>query len=194
MQLGLALLRAIVGGLFMGHGLQKLTGRFGGHGLEGTGRFFEDSLNLRPGKAHAAAAGAAETGGGALIAGGLATPLGGALLSATMITAIRKVHAPKGPWNSDGGYEYNLVLLAVVFALGDIGPGRLSLDAALGRERRGLQWALAQLAAGAIGSTIAIAIGERGAVAPSEAAAGGGAGGSAAANGTVEEMAGKGTG
>jgi putative oxidoreductase len=190
MQFGLALLRIIVGGLFMGHGLQKLAGWFGGYGLEGTGQFFEDSLNLRPGKAHAAAAGAAEAGGGALLAAGLDTPVGAAMLSGTMITAIRKVHAPKGPWNSDGGYEYNLVLLAIVFALSDVGPGKLSLDAAIGREHKGLPWALGQLAAGAIGSTIAIAVGERGtstaaASTPGEA----GTSETSASNGTVTEMA-----
>jgi putative oxidoreductase len=194
MQFGLALLRIIVGGLFMGHGLQKLAGWFGGYGLEGTGQFFESSLNLRPGKAHAAAAGVAEAGGGALLAAGLDTPLGAAALSGTMITAIRKVHAPKGPWNSDGGYEYNLVLLAIVFALSDIGPGKLSLDAALGRERKGLHWALGQLAAGAIGSTIGIAIGERGASTASGDTPGeGGTGETSASNGTVTEMADAGT-
>jgi putative oxidoreductase len=194
MQFGLALLRIIVGGLFMGHGLQKLAGWFGGYGLEGTGQFFESSLNLRPGKAHAAAAGAAEAGGGALLAAGLDTPLGAAALSGTMITAIRKVHAPKGPWNSDGGYEYNLVLLAIVFALSDIGPGKLSLDAALGRERKGLHWALGQLAVGAIGSTIAIAVGERGSpTVAGDTPAEGGAGETSASNGTVTEMADAGT-
>ena len=189
MQFGLALLRAVVGGLFMGHGLQKLKGWFGGSGLETTGQFFEGSLNLRPGKAHAAAAGAAEAGGGALIAAGLATPFGASVLSATMITAIRKVHAPRGPWVSDGGYEYNLVLLAIVFAISDAGPGKLSLDAALGRERRGLHWAIAQLAAGAIGSTVAIALGERGAPATPDPADGEGAAESAASNGTVGQTA-----
>jgi putative oxidoreductase len=189
MQFGLAVLRFVVGGLFMGHGLQKLAGWFGGFGLEGTGQFFEESLNMRPGKAHAAAAGAAETGGGALIAAGLATPVGASLLSGTMITAIRKVHASKGPWVSDGGYEYNLVLLAIVFALSDAGPGRLSLDAALGRERKGLHWALAQLAAGALGSAAAIAIGASQKASGSEAAATADAGESSGANGTVSEMA-----
>jgi putative oxidoreductase len=189
MQFGLAVLRFVVGGLFMGHGLQKLAGWFGGFGLEGTGQFFEESLNMRPGKAHAAAAGAAETGGGALIAAGLATPVGASLLSGTMITAIRKVHGSKGPWVSDGGYEYNLVLLAIVFALSDAGPGRLSLDAALGRERKGLHWALAQLAAGALGSAAAIAIGASQKASGSEAAATAGAGESSGANSTVSEMA-----
>jgi putative oxidoreductase len=167
MQLGLALLRFVVGGLFMGHGLQKLAGWFGGGGLKATGEAFE-SMDLRPGVAHAAAAGAAETGGGALIAAGLATPLGASLLSGTMITAIRKVHAANGPWASKGGYEYNVVLMAVVFALADVGPGRLSLDQARGRRRAGLGWALGQLAAGALGSAAAIAIGSRGSQATAE--------------------------
>src|SRR6202035_4324167 len=100
----------------MGHGLQKLAGWFRGHGLEGTGAAFE-SMGLRPGKVHAAGAGVSETLGGALIAAGLLTPVGASLVSGTMITAIRKVHAPKGPWAAEGGYEYNLVLLAVVFAI-----------------------------------------------------------------------------
>ncbi len=160
MQLGLALLRLVVGGLFMGHGLQKLAGWFGGPGLRKTGETFE-SLELRPGLAHAGLAGTAEAGGGALLAAGLATPLGAAALSGTMITAIRKVHASRGVWVTEGGFEYNLVLLAIVFAVTDIGPGRLSLDAALGREHSGLHWALLQLAAGAAGSAAAIELGRR---------------------------------
>jgi putative oxidoreductase len=159
-KLGLALLRMIVGGLFVGHGLQKLAGRFGGNGLQATGEAFE-GMGMRPGPAHAGAAGAAETAGGAMLAAGLFTPAASGLLSAVMLTAIRKVHGPKGPWVTDGGYEYNLVLLATVFALTDIGPGPLSLDALIGSRRSGLPWALAQLAAGAAGSAAAIELGAR---------------------------------
>jgi putative oxidoreductase len=189
MQFGLAVLRALVGGLFMGHGLQKLTGWFGGGGLQATGEAFE-SMRLKPGIAHAAAAGAAETGGGALIAAGLATPVGATLLSGTMITAIRKVHAPKGVWATNGGYEYNLVLMGAVFALADVGPGRLSLDALRGRERTGLKWALAQLAAGAVGSAAAVAIGERlHAASEQQASWQAPEEGSTASNGSVSEVA-----
>jgi putative oxidoreductase len=160
MQLGLALLRTLVGGLFMGHGLQKLAGMFGGHGLEGTGESFE-AMDLRPGKAHAAGAGASETAGGALLAAGLLTPLGASMISGTMLTAIRKVHGSKGPWLSNGGYEYNLVLLAAVFLLAEEGPGSLALDDAFGTRRAGAGWALAQLAAAAIGSSAVVALGAR---------------------------------
>jgi putative oxidoreductase len=160
MKIGLAALRVVVGGLFMGHGLQKLTGWFRGHGLQATGEAFE-SMGLRPGRVHAAGAGVSETVGGALIAAGLLTPIGASLLSGTMITAIRKVHAPKGPWAAEGGYEYNLVLLATVFVITDVGPGEWSLDEALGIRWSGPGWALAQLTAGAIGSSVTLAIAER---------------------------------
>jgi putative oxidoreductase len=160
MKLGIALARLIVGGLFLGHGLQKLAGWFGGYGLEATGNAFE-SMDLRPGKLNAAAAGASEAGGGAMLAAGFLTPLAGSLLSGTMITAIRKVHAPKGLWVAEGGYEYNLVMLAAVFAIVDVGPGALSLDEALGLRLEGPGWAIAQLAAGAIGSTLVISMGAR---------------------------------
>src|SRR5437660_9216473 len=155
--LGLAVLRAVVGGLFVGHGLQKLAGWFEGHGLQGTGESFE-SMGLRPGRLHAGAAGVGETVGGALIAVGLLTPLAASLLSGSMVTAIRKVHAPNGPWVTKGGYEYNLVLLADVFAITDLGPGRSSLDEKLGIRRSGPGWALAELAAGAVGSSAALAL------------------------------------
>jgi putative oxidoreductase len=160
MKLGTALLRMTVGGLFIGHGTQKLFGWFGGHGIEGTGAFFEQ-LGLRPGRQNAIAAGAAEAGGGTLLALGLFTPLASALLTGTMATAVRLVHFKKGPWVSDGGYEYNLVLLGAAFALTDAGPGAWSLDAARGRERWGAGWALAQLAAGLAGSTLAIEASQR---------------------------------
>src|SRR5690348_10539195 len=97
MSFGIAILRAVVGGLFIGHGLQKLLGKFGGHGLDGTAGFFE-SLGLRPGKVHATAAGAAEAGGGALLLAGAATPVGAAAVTGVMTVAIKTVHAPKGPW------------------------------------------------------------------------------------------------
>jgi putative oxidoreductase len=136
-------LRTIVGVLFAGHGLQKLFGWFGGGGIDGTAQMFEQ-IGLRPGRRHAIAAGTAEAGGGALLATGLANPLAAAVLTATMLTAIRRVHFKNGPWVTNGGYEYNLVLIAAVLALA---PPR-------GEDRVGGEWAwsLGALAAGAIGA------------------------------------------
>lgn len=130
MDLGRTALRFVIGPLFVGHGAQKLFGWFGGHGLEGTGAFFEQ-LGLKPGKRQATAAGAAEAAGGALLTLGALTPVAAGLITGTMITAIRKVHAPKGPWATDGGYEYNLTLIAALLALTETGPGRPSVDASV---------------------------------------------------------------
>ena len=154
MELGTTLLRGVVGPLFMGHGAQKLWGRFGGHGLDGTGGFFE-SLGLQPGRRHAKAAGTAEFAGGALLTLGAATPLAATLISSTMMTAIRKVHAKNGPWTTEGGWEYNAVLIAAATALADRGPGAPSVDAALFPRLHGRGWAVASLLAAAAGSALA---------------------------------------
>jgi putative oxidoreductase len=160
MRLGMAVLRVVVGVLMMGHGLQKLAGWFGGHGLEGTGNFFE-AMGLRPGRAQAALAGGAEAGGGGLLALGLLTPVGAAMVTGSMAGAIAKVHASKGPWVSDGGYEYNLVLIAAVFAIAAAGPGPWSLDERLGIARSGSAVGLAELAAGVAGAAAAVSLGNR---------------------------------
>ena len=151
MKIGRLILRVTVGALFFGHGTQKLFGWFGGHGLDSTAQAFE-ALGLRPGRRNAIAAGVAEAGGGALLASGYATPLAASTLTATMITAIETVHAKNGPWLSKGGYEYNVVLIGAVLALVEVGPGALSFDGALGRERSGTGWMLASALTGALGA------------------------------------------
>jgi putative oxidoreductase len=166
MALGRLLLRLTIGGTFFVHGTQKLFGWFGGYGPEGTGQFFE-SLGLRPGRRNAVAAGATETGGGILVALGLATPLAAAGLSAVMITALRTAVWNEGIKPATGEHE---VLLAVgALALTETGPGAPSLDSALGLERSGAAWTLAALAAGAAGSAMAISMGQREPAAPAAA-------------------------
>ncbi len=153
MKLGLTFLRTVIGALFFGHGTQKLFGWFGGYGPEGTGQFFE-SLGLRPGRRHALNAGAAEAGGGTLIALGLFTPAAAAAIIGTMATAIRTVHIKNGPWVTQNGYEYNLALIAIMVALADLGPGDISLDHALGTEVKGPLVALLALAGGVGAATL----------------------------------------
>ncbi|MDH6519488.1 putative oxidoreductase [Streptomyces sp. SAI-208] len=128
--LGLLLLRLGTGGVLAAHGAQKLLGWFGGGGLEGTGQFME-SVGYAPGKASATAAGLAEAGGGTLLALGLATPAAGAAAAGAMAGASA-VHAPNGFFNAGGGYEYAASLGLTAAGLAVTGPGRLSLDHALG--------------------------------------------------------------
>ncbi|MFZ0341568.1 MAG: DoxX family protein [Gaiellaceae bacterium] len=151
MGLGKLMLRATLGGYFVGHGMQKLAGWFGGGGLEGTGKMFEQ-IGLRPGRENALVAGAAEAGGGALLALGLFTPAAVSMLTGVMTNAIRHVHAKNGPWVTDGGVEYPVVILGVLAALADGGPGRLSLDDALGIRLRGPVVTAVAMGAGAAGA------------------------------------------
>src|SRR3954462_12116640 len=105
MDIGRTALRFVIGPLFVGHGTQKLFGWFGGHGLDGTAGFFEN-IGLRPGRRNALIAGVAEALGGALLTLGALTPLAATMISGTMVTAIRKVHGPNGPWVTEQGWEY----------------------------------------------------------------------------------------
>ncbi|PLS02522.1 DoxX family protein [Neobacillus cucumis] len=128
--IGLLIIRLVVGLLFVGHGAQKLFGWFGGYGLKGTGGWFE-SIGMKPGVTMALFAGLAELIGGILFTLGLLTPLAGIMIAGTMIMAIVKVHAANGIWSTSNGYEYNLTLLAVAIGIALIGPGKYALDAFL---------------------------------------------------------------
>jgi len=123
--------RLTIGGYLAAHGSQKLFGKLGGYGIEGTGGFFE-TLGLRPGRHHATAAGAAEFGGGLLTAAGLAYPLGPVAIAATMAVAATTAHRGKGPFAAEGGPELALTNLAAAAALAAAGPGRISIDHLLG--------------------------------------------------------------
>jgi putative oxidoreductase len=155
MNLGLLILRIVVGLLFVGHGAQKLFGVWGGHGLQGTAGFFE-AIGLRPGRFHATAAGLIEFAGGALLALGLLTPFAAAALTAVMTAAVISVHFTKGLWATDGGYEYNLVLASAAFALSAIGAGNWSLDHALSLSDHGVLWAIGALVVGIVGGVGAV--------------------------------------
>ncbi|CAM3795222.1 DoxX family protein [Mesobacillus zeae] len=130
MDLGLLIIRLVVGLLFIGHGAQKLFGWFGGHGLEGTGGWME-SIGMKPGVTMALLAGLSEFIGGILFALGLLTPLAGLMIAGTMVIAISKVHGKNGLWATQNGYEYNLVLLAVAIGIAFSGPGQYAVDAFL---------------------------------------------------------------
>ena len=128
--LGLLLLRVTAGGLLVGHSMQKLTNKFEGHGLAGTGQFME-SLGLQPGQAWATVAALSEA-GGALMALGFLEPLGEIGVISAMAMATGKVHWGKPIWNTSGGAEQPVTYATVALALLLAGPGKLSLDSLLG--------------------------------------------------------------
>lgn len=129
------------------HGAQKLFGWFGGHGLAGTGQFFE-MLGLRPGRLFALAAGFGETGGGLLLALGLLGPVGPAAMLLVMLVATLTVHVRNGFFVTGNGIEMPMLYGMGVLVLAFTGPGDFSLDGVLG-----LLWltddAIARVAIGA---------------------------------------------
>jgi putative oxidoreductase len=125
------ILRLAFGGLLAGHGAQKLFGAFGGHGLQGTGKWFE-SMGYSPGERWALAAGSGEFGGGMLTALGFLHPVGPIATVAPMAVAWGRVHGGKPIWVTSGGGELPATNIAIALALALLGPGKLSVDGIFG--------------------------------------------------------------
>jgi putative oxidoreductase len=157
MEAGLLLIRVVLGAIMVAHGAQKLFGWFGGYGLSGTGSGLE-SMGLRPGRVYAAVNGVAEFGGGTLLVLGLLTPLGAATVAGVMLVAIATVHWTNGFFNTRGGYEFNLLIIATAIALATTGPGEISIDHFAGWTLAGPAWGLGALgiSAAAAGSVLAL--------------------------------------
>ena len=133
MDAGLLIARLIVGLGLAAHGTQKLFGWFGGHGLTGTGGFFE-SLGFRPGVLFALAAGLGELGGGLLTAAGFLGPVGPALITVVMLVAILTVHRANGFFASANGVEMPLMYLTAALPLAFTGARAHSVDALVGLD------------------------------------------------------------
>jgi putative oxidoreductase len=144
MDLGMLILRLVIGGLMVGHGTQKLFGWFGGHGVRGTAGWLE-SMGYRPATPLAVLTGAAEAGGGILLMAGFLTAFGAAAIAGVLFTAIVSVHWSKGLWNSNSGSEFPLALATAALATAFVGSGRYSIDSALGIDFAGTAWGLAAL-------------------------------------------------
>lgn len=157
MDLGLLLLRLVVGAVMAAHGAQKLFGWFGGFGIEGTGGWLE-SMGFRPGALHARVVGLSEFVGGLLLVLGFFTPFAAAAVVGVMVAAIATMHWEKGFFNTSGGYEFNLTLIAASVALAMTGAGAYSLDNAFGLGFGGAAWGLAALALGGLGAALTLAM------------------------------------
>lgn len=124
--LGLAILRVVVGVIFIAHGAPSIFG-----GIE-TMTAFMDSVGI---PAPAVAAWAISLleflGGIALVAGFLVTPVA-LLLTAHMMVGIVTVHAARGFYvlgpNANGGIEFSLLLAAALLMLVFGGPGLAAMD------------------------------------------------------------------
>jgi putative oxidoreductase len=157
MSLGLLLLRLVVGATMFSHGAQKLFGWFGGGGPQGTAGFM-GQLGFRAPLVVAISAGLGEVGGLAFAAG-FVTPLAALGIAVVMINAITLVHWSKGFFNGNGGIEFPLTLLTVAVAVAATGPGRFSVDHALGWDDNlsGAWWGVGVLGAALLISFITLA-------------------------------------
>ncbi len=126
--LALLVLRVTLGVMIAMHGRNHL---FGPGGVEGTARWFA-SLGFRPAKVHALMSGWVELAAGAGLVLGLFNALAAAALIGTMVVAGWAAHRPNGFFIFRDGYEYVLVVAVAALALAVLGPGKFSLDHALG--------------------------------------------------------------
>jgi len=129
--IGLLVLRLVVGLLWCGHGAQKLLGWFGAK-QRGTLEEEFSHFGYHPPLLFGRLAGTTELTGGLLLASGLLTPIGAGLLACVAVQATAAVKWQNGCWIQDDGYEYLAVLAAVGVAFAFVGAGELSLDHALG--------------------------------------------------------------
>ena len=146
--LGLLILRVVVGLSLAAHGWNKF---FGGGRIPGTARWF-DSMGMRPGKVHALLAASMELGTGVMFALGLLTPFAAAGWVGLMFVAFYTVHRPNGFFIVKEGYEYNLVLATVAVAVATTGPGEASLDELIGLRLDGWWGLLTSLGGGLAGA------------------------------------------
>lgn len=162
MSSGLLLLRIAVGSIMAAHGAQKLFGWWGGPGISGTAGMCS-SLAYRAPLLMACGLGVAEFGGGLALATGFLTPLGALAVTVVMLNAIYVIHWPKGFFNGNGGYEFNLLIAASAVALAAIGPGRFSIDRAIGWDDNisGVWWGVGVAGAAILVSFLTLTVGRR---------------------------------
>ncbi len=115
------ILRVVLGTLFVAHGYPKLFKNF-----SGVAGWF-DSIGLKPGKFWALVVGIVEFFGGLLLILGVWVQLVGILLAIQMLVAMWKAKWGKVGLTDQGGWELDLIYLAVALALVFMGGGMYSL-------------------------------------------------------------------
>jgi putative oxidoreductase len=127
------LVRLVLGATMIVHGWNH---GWGPGGIDGTARWFA-GIGLRPARVHAWASTLVEIAAGLAILLGALTPLAAAGVIGVMAVAGVVAHRSNGFFAFRDGYEYVLFIAVSAAALAIAGPGRLSVDAALGLRLAG---------------------------------------------------------
>ena len=127
--LGLLVMRLVLGTIFIAHGGQKLFTM----GLDGVAGGF-GQMGVPMASVMGPLVAFLEFFGGFAIIGGFLTRLVSLGLASTMIGAITLVHAKNGFFNP-GGIEFPLSLLGTAIVLAITGAGSYSLDRVIGRKK-----------------------------------------------------------
>jgi putative oxidoreductase len=127
MDLGILVIRLMVGLTIAAHGSQKLFGWWGGPGVEGFHGWLS-GMNLKPARLWTYVAALAEFAGGLGVALGVLTPIAAMAVLGAMLTAVLTVHLAKGFFNQNGGFEFPAVVGATMIGLALTGPGTFSVD------------------------------------------------------------------
>lgn len=122
---GLLILRLVLGGLFVAHGLDRLFNWFSGEGGMGATRDLISGFGFTEPGILSWVLAITETAGGVLVILGLFFPAGAAAILGVMVNVI----VVKANWNTFlGGVEMEMMYAAAAFALLFTGPGRVALD------------------------------------------------------------------
>ena len=127
-----AILRLVLGMIFLAHGAQKMLGWFGGYGFTGTMGFFTGVLHIPAVFAFLAIL--AEFFGGLGLIFGLLTRVASFGIFCNMVVAVAMIHSHFGffmNWagtQKGEGYEYHLLALAATALLMIRGAGAASVD------------------------------------------------------------------
>ncbi len=156
--LGLLLLRLVIGAVFIAHGLQKAFGWWGGGGIDGFKTALSAAGYQNAGLLTYVGAGA-QIVVGVLLLLGLFTPVAAAGALAYLVNSLLAIVTAQrqngyiAVFGSDG-IEYLLVVIVSVAAIILVGPGRYGFDAGRGWVRRPF-----------IGSFVALVLGVGGGIA-----------------------------
>ena len=155
--LGLLVLRVSVGATMLAHGYNHI---WGGGKIRGTAGWFA-SLGMKPGILHAWLASLTELAAGAALVFGLLTPLAAGALIGTMLVAFVTNHRKAGFFvfrRPTEGWEYLMNLIAALFAIACLGPGKWSLDDKAGFYLHGWGGAIVAIVLGVGGAATLLGV------------------------------------